>query len=53
MEPSLSHLVRLMLSDIVVILGWSYLRCIDSHIIISVEYRLDLLYIPVELFSSH
>ncbi|KAL6345878.1 hypothetical protein AAG906_020460 [Vitis piasezkii] len=53
MEPSLSHLVRLMLSDIVVILGWSYLRCIDSHIIISVEYMSDLLYIPVELFSSH
>ena len=53
MEPSLSHLVRLLLSDIVMILGWSYLRCIDSHIIILVEYRSDLLYIPMELFSSH
>ena len=46
MEPFLSHSVRLMLSDIIVILGWSYPRCIDSHIIIAVEYMSDLLYIP-------
>ena len=52
-EPFLSHLVRLILSNIVVILWWSYLRRIDSHIIISVKYMLDLLYIPIELFSSH
>ena len=53
MEPFLSHFVRLILSDIVVILGWSYIGCIDSYIIISVEYMLDLLYISIELFSSH
>ena len=35
------------------ILGWSYLRNIDSHIIILGEYRSDLLYIPAELFLSH
>ena len=28
------------------ILWWSYPRCIDSHIIILVEYMSDLLYIP-------
>ncbi|RVW99488.1 hypothetical protein CK203_038488 [Vitis vinifera] len=42
-EPFLSHSVRLMLFDIVMILGRSYPRCIDSHIIISVEYMSDLL----------
>ena len=52
-ESFLSHSFRLVLSDIVVIFGWSYLRCIASHIIISVEYMLDLLYIPIELFSSY
>ena len=50
MEPFLSHLVRLVLSDIVVILGRSYPRCIDSHIIILVEYMSDLLYIPWSYF---
>ena len=52
-ESFLSHSIKLVLSDIVVILGWSYLRCIASHIIISVEYMLDLLYIPIELFLSY
>ena len=53
MEPFLSHSVRLILSNIVVILWWSYLRRIDSLIIISVEYMSDLLYIPIELSSSY
>ena len=53
MGPFLSHSVRFILSDIVVILWWSYLRCIDSHIIISVEYMSNLLYIPMGLFLSH
>ena len=52
-EPFLSHSIRLILSNIVMIIGWSHLRCIDSHIIISVEYMSDLLYIPMELFSSY
>ena len=52
-EPFLSHSVKLMFSDIVVILGRSYPRSIDSHIIILVEYISDLLYIPIELFSSY
>ena len=49
----MSYLIRLILSDIVMILGWSHLRCIDSHHIISVEYMLGLLYIPINLFSSY
>ena len=53
MKSFLSHSARLILSDIVVILWWSCLRCIDSHIIISVEHMSDLLYIPIKLFSSH
>ena len=52
-EPFLSHSVRLILFYIVVILWWSYLRRIDSHIIISMEYMLDLLYILIKLFLSH
>ena len=48
-----SHSARLILSAIVVILGWSYLRRIDSHIIILVEYMSDLLYIFIELFSGY
>ena len=52
-DPFLSHSFRLILFDIVVILWWSYLRRIDFHIIISVECMSDLLYIPIELFSSH
>ena len=53
MEPFLIHLVKLILSDIVMILGWSHLKCLDSYIIISVEYMSNLLYIPMELFSSY
>ena len=47
------RLVRLILYDIVVILGRSYLRHMDSHITILVEYMSDLLRIPIELFASH
>ena len=53
MEPFLSHLVRLILSNIIVILGCSYIGCIDSHIIVSMEYMLDLLYITMELFLGY
>ena len=53
MGSFLSHSVRFILSDIVVILWWSYLRCIKSHIIISVEYMSNLLYISMGLFLSH
>ena len=53
MEPFLRHSVGPIFSDIVMILGWSYLRHIDPHIIILGEYSSDLLYIPTELFSSH
>ena len=52
-EHFLNHSVRLILSDIFMILWWSYLRRMDSHIIISIEYTSDLLYIPIELFSSY
>ena len=52
-EPFLRHSVELVFSYIVMILGYSYLRCIDSRIIISVEYRSDLLYVPIESFSSY
>ena len=45
-EPLLSHSARFILSDIVVILGRSYLRCLDSHVNISTRYMSDLLYIP-------
>ena len=45
--------VRLIFSDIVMILRWSYSRCIGSHITVSVEYMSDLLYIPMELFLSY
>ena len=53
MEPFLSHSVRLVLSEIVVIFGWSHLRRMDSHIIILVEYMSNLLCIPIELFTSY
>ena len=52
-EPFLSHLVKPIFSDVVMILGCSYLKCIDSRIIISAEYRSDLLYVPIESFSSY
>ena len=47
MEHFLSHSVMLILFDIVVILWWSYLRRMDFHIIISMEYMSNLLYIPI------
>ena len=53
MEPFLGHLVKLILPDVVVIFGLSYVGCIDSHIIISVGYMSNLLYIPMELFSNY
>ena len=53
MEPLLSLSIRLIFSDIVVILGWSYSRRIGSHITISVEYMSDLLCIPMELLLSY
>ncbi|KAL6334705.1 hypothetical protein AAG906_021364 [Vitis piasezkii] len=37
-DPFLSHLVKPIFSDVVMILGCSYLKCIDSRIIISAEY---------------
>ena len=52
-EPLLSLSIRLIFSDIVVILGWSYSRRIGSHITISVEYMSDLLCIPMELLLSY
>ena len=51
--PFLRHSIKLLFSDIVMTLGWSFLRCIDSRILISVEYRLDLPYIPIELSLSY
>ena len=53
LEPFLSHFIRLILSDIVVILGLSYFKYIDSHIIILARCMSDLLYIPMELFSNY
>ena len=49
----MSHSVGPILSDVVMILGCSYLRCIDSRIIISVKYRSALLYVPIESFLSY
>ena len=37
LKPSFSHSVKLILSDIVMNFRWIYLRCVDSHIIISGE----------------
>ena len=53
MESFLGHLVRLILSDIVMILWRSCLRRIDSHIIILVKHMSYLLYISIKLSSSH
>ena len=47
------HSIELVFFDVVMILGCSYLRCIDFRIIISVEYMSDLLYVPIESFSSY
>ena len=52
-EPFLSHSIRPIFSDVVMILRCSYLRCIDSRIIISTEYGSDLLYVPIESFLSY
>ena len=53
MEPLLSLSARFTLPDIVVILGQSYLRRVDSHVTISVEYMLDPLYVRIELFLGY
>ncbi|RVW80764.1 hypothetical protein CK203_050704 [Vitis vinifera] len=53
MGPFLSHSVGAIFYDVVMILGCSYLRCIDSRIIISAKYRSDLLYVLIESFSSY
>ena len=52
-EPFLRHSVELVFFDVVMILGCSYLRCVDFCIIISLGYRSDLLYVPIESFSSY
>ena len=46
-------MVEPIFSDVVTILGCSYLRCINSRIITSVKYRLDLLYVSIESFLSY
>ena len=52
-ELLLSRSTRFLLFDIVVVLGRSYVECLDSHVIISVRYTSGLLRIPMALFSSH
>ena len=44
---------QILLSDIVVVLGRSYVECPDPHVTISVGYISDLLRIPMVLFSSY
>ena len=44
---------RFTFSDIVMILGQSYLRRVDSRFTLSVEYMLDPLYVPMELLLSY
>ena len=53
MDFSLSRFIGLTLYDIITIFGWSHLRLVDSHIIISSDHMSDLLCIPIELFMSH
>ena len=53
MEPLLSLSARFTFSDIVVILRRSYLRRVDACVTISVEYMLDPLFVPMELFASY
>ena len=53
MEPLLSLSARFTFSDIVVILGLSYLRRVDSRITIIEEYMLDPLYVPMDLSLSY
>ena len=48
----LSHSVRLILSDTIVILWWIYFQHIISHIIISVEYMSDFLDILIGVSLS-
>ncbi|RVW37840.1 hypothetical protein CK203_087900 [Vitis vinifera] len=52
-EMHLGSVVRLTFFGIIMILGWSRLGRMDSHIIISLEYMLDLLCIPIELLMGH
>ncbi|RVW81098.1 Transposon Ty3-I Gag-Pol polyprotein [Vitis vinifera] len=52
-EPFLSHSVGPIFSDVVMILGCGYLICINFHIIVSVEYMSDLLYVSIESLSSY
>ena len=49
MSPS----ARFTLFGIAVILGWSYLRRVDSHIIISEGYVSDPLHIPMEFLLGY
>ncbi|KAL6335832.1 hypothetical protein AAG906_040549 [Vitis piasezkii] len=48
MPPLLSHLVKPIFSDVVMILGCSYLKCIDSHH----HFRVwsDILYVPIDFY---
>ena len=52
-ELLLSHSAEFLLSDIVVVLGRGYVKCLDSHVIISVQYTSGLLRIPMVSFSGH
>ena len=52
-ELLLSRSARFLLFDIVVVLGRSYVECLDSQIIISVRYTSGLLRILIVLFSGH
>ena len=53
MDLPLSHLIRLTLSDVSVIFGWSRLRFMDSRIVIPSGYMSDLLCILIELLMSY
>ena len=53
MDFLLSHFIRLILLDVIVIFVWSHLGLMDSHIIILSECMSDLLCIPLELLMSH
>ena len=52
-EPFLSLSAGFAFPDIVVILGRSYLRRVDSHITILAKYMLDPLCVPMELSLSY
>ncbi|KAL6327521.1 hypothetical protein AAG906_021607 [Vitis piasezkii] len=51
--PLFRRSARFLLSDIVVVLGRSYVECLDSHVIISMGYISGLLRIPMVLFSGY